>query len=65
MITRSRKAALLALLILSPLPAFAYVDPGSGMLLIQGLIAIVGAIVVFVKHPIDTLVKIWRHLRRK
>ena len=35
--------------------ASAYVDPGSTLLLIQGLLAALGAIVVFVKNPIKAI----------
>jgi hypothetical protein len=38
------------------------VDPGSGLLLLQGLIALVGGIIVFVRNPIDTTRKWWRRL---
>lgn len=41
-------------------PAFAYVDPGTGMLAIQGLIALVIGIVAFVRHPIQTIGRWWR-----
>ncbi len=44
---------LLALLPLSP--ANAYVDPGSGILLMQGLIALIGGAVVFFKNPIASI----------
>jgi hypothetical protein len=41
-----------ALLLLSTLTdAQAYVDPGSGMLLWQGLLAAIGAVLVFVRKP--------------
>lgn len=48
------------LVFLAALPnlAFAYIDPGSGMLLIQGLVAGIGAIIVFVKSPISTIKKL-------
>jgi membrane-bound ClpP family serine protease len=46
-------------------PAFAYVDPGTGMLAIQGLIALVIGVVAFVRHPIQTLGHWWRRLRGK
>jgi hypothetical protein len=46
---------LLILLAVWPLAAHAYIDPGSGMLLIQGLIAFVGAVIVFVRNPIKTV----------
>lgn len=38
-----------------PVSAFAYVDPGSGMLLIQGLVALIGGIVAFSKNPVGWL----------
>jgi hypothetical protein len=45
--------------------AHAYVDPGSGMLLWQGLIAVIGAIIVFVRHPIEWLRRLLRRIKRK
>lgn len=45
--------------------AHAYVDPGSGMLLWQALIAVIGAIIVFVRHPVDTLKRLYRNLFKK
>lgn len=45
--------------------AHAYVDPGSGMLLWQALIAVIGAIIVFVRHPVDTLKRLYRKLFKK
>lgn len=51
-------------LALLPSLALAYVDPGSGMLLIQSLVAIVGALIVFVRNPIKTikaLISRWRN----
>lgn len=65
MITRRRKGVLLALLTLSPLPAFAYVDPGSGMLIWQGLLAAIGAVIVFVRNPMESLKRLLDHFRRK
>lgn len=55
----------LLLLLVMPVSAYAYVDPGSGMLLWQGLIAVVGAIVVFVRHPIQTLRDLLKRLMRR
>ncbi len=57
-----RIAMLLALL---PLPGHAYVDPGTGMLLVQGLVALVGAIIVFVKNPIASVKALIARFRRK
>ena len=44
--------------------AHAYVDPGSGLLLIQGLLAFIGGVVVFLKHPVQTFKQLIRRLRR-
>jgi hypothetical protein len=46
-------------------PAQAYVDPGSGMLVVQGLVAIVGAIVVFMKNPIAAIKALITRWRKK
>lgn len=45
-------------------PASAYIDPGSTLLLIQGLLALVGGIVVFVKHPIRAIKSLYARLRK-
>lgn len=45
--------------------AQAYVDPGSGMLLWQALIAVVGAVIVFVRHPVEAIKRLYRKLFRK
>lgn len=50
-----RIPALALFLLLTPLSAFAYVDPGSGVLLWQGLIAAVGFGLVFIRHPWQTI----------
>lgn len=41
-------------------PTFAYVDPGTGMLAIQGLIALLIGVIAFVRHPIQTIGRWWR-----
>ncbi|MEK8024809.1 hypothetical protein [Pseudaquabacterium rugosum] len=46
-------------------PSHAYVDPGSGMLLIQGIIAAIGAFVVFIKNPIEAIKRLISRLRKK
>lgn len=38
-----------------PCTAYAYIDPGSGMLMLQGLIAAIGACIAFVKDPIGKI----------
>lgn len=49
---------------LSP-AAFAYVDPGSGMLLWQGLIAAFGAALVFVRNPKESIKKLLDRFRKR
>ena len=48
-----------------PATAYAYVDPGSGMLLWQGLIAAIGAVLVFVRNPWETIKRLVQRLRGK
>ena len=48
-----------------PATAFAYVDPGTGMLLWQGLIAAIGAVLVFVRSPWETIKRLVQRLRGK
>lgn len=52
-------------LALSPASAFAYVDPGSGMLIWQGLIALIGAIIIFIRNPLQSIKALWKRIRRK
>ena len=48
-----------------PSEAYAYIDPGSGRLVWQGVIAAIGAVVIFVRNPIQS-VKGWiQRFRRK
>ena len=39
-------------------PAYAYTDPGTGILLIQGFVAAIALIIAFIKNPIKTA-KLW------
>jgi hypothetical protein len=41
-----------------PLSCMAYIDPGSGFVLWQGLIAFLGAVIIFIRHPIR-VIKDW------
>jgi len=43
---------------LLPMHVFAYTDPGTGMIIIQGVIAGIAMFMAFVRNPIKTL-KIW------
>lgn len=60
-----RRAGLLMLLTLTPVSAFAYVDPGSGMLLWQGLLALVGAVIVFARNPVEAVKRLLARFKRK
>jgi hypothetical protein len=59
------KVALSLWLITLPGTAVAYVDPGSGLMLLQGLIAIVGAVVIAVRNPVAALKRLIAKIRRK
>jgi hypothetical protein len=63
--SRSLRTTLTLAMLLSPAPAFAYIDPGTGMLLLQGLLAAVGAVIVFVRNPIKGIKSLLDRLRRK
>lgn len=52
-----RRVSVLILVLLYPLSALAYVDPGTGLILWQGLIAALGAVLLFVRRP-------WQGLKR-
>ncbi|HEY1395732.1 hypothetical protein [Roseateles sp.] len=60
-----RRCALVLAVVLAPTPAFAYVDPGSGMMMLQGLIALIGALIVFVRNPMASLKRLIAKIRRK
>lgn len=60
-----RPLSILVVVYCLPLPAFAYIDPGSGMLVWQGLIAGIGAVLVFFRSPWQALKKLFARLRKK
>lgn len=45
--------------------AHAYIDPGTSLLLMQGLLAAVGGLLFFVRHPIQALKKLLSRFKRK
>jgi hypothetical protein len=53
----------LLILILVPIPAYAYIDPGSSLLLIQGALAAIGGILMIVRNPIKVIKKLIAKLR--
>jgi hypothetical protein len=48
-----------------PLTAHAYVDPGTGMIVWQGLIAAFGAVLVFVRNPVAVIKRLIERFKRK
>lgn len=54
----------LVILLSSP-SAFAYVDPGTGMLLWQGLIAAAGVVIVFFRSPRQSIKRLLDRMKRK
>lgn len=58
----SRKIILLGLLAAcTPQVSLAYVDPGTGAYLVQGLAALAGAVAFYISHPRELL----RRMREK
>ncbi len=45
--------------------AWAYVDPGSGMLMIQSLIALCVGIIAFLRSPLQSISALLKRMRRK
>jgi hypothetical protein len=54
---------LLLFMLIFPSTSHAYIDPGSGMILIQGLIAILGGCIVFIRNPKKTIINWIRKVR--
>lgn len=50
--------------IVTPSTAWAYIDPGSGMLIWQGAIALIGGLLAMIRNPIATLRDLWQRVRR-
>ena len=55
---RSKIILLCLLAVCMPQTALAYIDPGTGAYLVQGLAALVGAIAFYVSHPTELLRRI-------
>ena len=63
-VNRMAKVASLTVL-LYPAAVYAYVDPSSSLLMLQGLLAALGAVLVFVRAPIETIKKLISRFRGK
>ena len=51
--------------LLTSTPALAYIDPGSGMVFWQGIIAVIGVILVFVREPRRSIKRLIDRFKRK
>lgn len=59
------KVILLCLLALClPQTALAYIDPGTGAYLVQGLAALLGAVAFYISHPVELLRRLKEKLTR-
>jgi hypothetical protein len=45
--------------------AQAYIDPGSSLLALQGLLAVLGALMAWVLRPLRWLKRLWHTFRKK
>jgi hypothetical protein len=54
------RIVLLVAFVVLPMRAQAYVDPGAGVLLWQGLIALLGFVIFFLRNPIQAIKSIFK-----
>ena len=50
---------------IAPVSAYAYIDPSSSLLIIQGALTFFGAIIIFIKNPIQTIKGWLQKLKKK
>ena len=53
------------LLMLIPVSAYAYIDPGTGAVIIQSLIAFIAAVIFYLKNPVLLWEKIKKTFSKK
>lgn len=61
---RSKVILLCMLALCLPQTALAYIDPGTGAYLVQGLAALVGAVAFYVSHPAELIRRLKEKLTR-
>jgi hypothetical protein len=63
----SRSSFLLAVVVLTlaPAPAHAYIDPSTGILALQGLLAFVGGVLMFLRSPRKWITDLIRRIRSR
>jgi hypothetical protein len=47
------------------MPAFAYIDPGTGGMLLQGVLALVASVVFYLRNPSQLWAALCNYLKRK
>ncbi len=61
-----RKLIVLSMLLIAlPQTSFAYVDPGTGAYVIQAIVALIGAAVFYISHPMELIRRIKSKLFRR
>ena len=55
------KLKIFIILVCAPYSVFAYTDPGTGMMLIQGLLLFIAMVIAFIKNPIASFKSLWKH----
>jgi hypothetical protein len=63
--SRSSFALAIASLILAPADAHAYIDPSSGILALQGLLAFLGGLLMFFRSPLKWISDLIRRIRER
>jgi hypothetical protein len=62
----TRKLICLSALILClPQTSFAYVDPGTGAYVVQALVALAGATIFYITHPLELLRRVKTKLLKR
>lgn len=62
---RRRLIWLSAVALCLPQTSFAYVDPGTGAYVVQALVALAGATVFYITHPLELLRRVKRRLLKR
>jgi uncharacterized membrane protein YccC len=52
-------------LLIFTMPAFAYIDPGTGGMLLQGVLALVASVVFYLRNPSQLWAALCNYLKRK
>jgi hypothetical protein len=50
------------LILALPLNVYAYTDPGTGMLLLQSLVLVIGMVIAFLRSPVKSVKDLYKRL---